>query len=165
MRKKGRFKVRSKRQSSGFEGLGYPPVDGEVTATEPVAKEHHFGLPRARADDRSTIAKEVSQCSSVLERFPRRYEPVQNNGNHVPVVDEHGILANLSKIAEKWIDPLVLRFRGRRDPEPYHSVHGLRDAVASGTKMSDDPGAVVEALMHGGAQFGVPGIGAPHPIR
>ncbi len=57
-------------------------------------------------------------------------------------MNEHGILADLSKTVERGIDPLVLRFRGRRDPEPYHSAHGLGDAVASGTETSDDPGAV-----------------------
>jgi hypothetical protein len=144
---------------------GHPLVHGEITAAELVPKEHHLGLPRARADDRSTVPKEVSQGSDVLERFPGRHEPVQNNGNHVPLVNEHGILADLPKTVEKRIDPLVLRFRGRRDPEPYHFTHGLRDAVASGTKMSNDPGAVVEAPVLGGARFSVPGIGAPHPIR
>jgi hypothetical protein len=101
----------------------------------------------------------------MFRRFPGRYESVQNNGNHVPIVNEHGILADLSKTVQKQIDPLVLCLRGHQDPEPYHSAHGLRDAVASDTKMSDDPGVVVEAPMLGRAQFGVPGIGAPHPIR
>jgi hypothetical protein len=101
----------------------------------------------------------------VLGRFPGRHEPVQNNGNHVPLVNEHGILVDLPKTVQKQIDPLVLRFRGRRDPEPYHFTHGLRDAVASGAKMSNDPGALVEAPVLGGARLGVPGIEAPHPIR
>ncbi len=158
-------KVWSKRQSSGFEGLGYPPIHGEVTATKPVPKEHHLGLPRTGANDRSTVPEEVSQCFDVLGCFLGQYEPVQNNGNNVPVVNEHGTLANLSKFVEKRIDPLVLRLRGCWDPEPYHSAHGLGDAVASGTKTSDDPRAVIEAPMLGRAQFGVLGIGAPHPIR
>ncbi len=80
-------------------------------------------------------------------------------------MNEHGILADLPKTVQKRIDPLVLRFRGRRDPEPYHFTHGLRDVVASGAKMSNDPGAVVEAPVLSGAGLGVPGIGAPHPIR
>jgi hypothetical protein len=77
---------------------GHPPVHGEITVIEPVPKEHHLELLRARVDDRSTVPKEVSQCSDVLGRFPGRYEPVQNNGNHVPIVNEHGILVDLLKI-------------------------------------------------------------------
>jgi hypothetical protein len=80
---------------------------------------------------------------------------MQNDGHHLPIVDQHRVFTNLLKILEIWIMSLVFLWRWGRDAHAYYLMHGVRDTMPSSTKMSNN-GSTFLSPMLGEAQFCVP---------
>ncbi len=81
---------------------------------------------------------------------------MQNDGHHLPIVDQHRVFTNLLKILEIWIMSLVFLWRRGRDAHAYYLTHGVRDTMPGSTKMSDNTSTFLGPPMLGEAQFCVP---------
>jgi len=64
-----------------------------------------------------------------LQHFRRQNKFMQNDANHLLVVNEHGIFTDFFKIIKKHIVSLVLRFKQRCNPEPYYFSHQVKDTM------------------------------------
>jgi hypothetical protein len=98
---------------------GYQPLHNEIAMTKLVPKQRHSRLLKRGAEDGATVPKEISQRSNMFQRFRGWNKFVQNDGYHLPVVDQHGIFMDFLKIINNRIAPLVLPFRGCCNPEAY----------------------------------------------
>jgi hypothetical protein len=143
---------------------GYQLIYNEITSTKLVLEQRHSRLSKTGAEDGAIVLKEISQRSNMLRRFRWRHKFVQNDGHHLPVMDQHGIFTDFYKIVENWIMFLVFPLRWRYDLEAYYLLYRVEDTVPHSTKMSDYPSIVFETSMLGEAQFDIP-TSNPHWIR
>jgi len=142
----------------------YRPVYNEIALTKPVLEQCHSRLSKTEAKDGATVPKQISQRSTMLRRFRQRHKFVQNDGHHLPMMDQHGIFTNLYKIIENQIVSLVFPLRWGYNPKAYYLPHRVGDTMPRGMKMLDYLSVVLETQMLGEAQFDIP-INNPHRIR
>ncbi len=134
----------------------YRPVHSEITTTKPVPKQRHLKLRRTGVKHGVAILKEISQGLNVLRSFNRRNKCMQNDGHHLPIMDQHRVFTNLLKILEIRIMSLVFLWRWGRDAHAYYLMHRVRDTMPGSTKLSDNGGTFLGSPMLGEAQFCVP---------
>jgi hypothetical protein len=110
-----------------MEGCG--PIHGKIATTKSMPEEHHSRLSRTWPWNGATISEQISQRVNMLRRFRRGNKPMQKDGHHLPMVNQHAIFTHLFKIMEIQIPSFVLPFVWRCVPEPYYFLHRVKDVM------------------------------------
>jgi len=138
------------------EGCG--PIRGKIAMPE----EHHSRLSRTWPWNGATISKQISQRVNMLRRFRRGNKPMQKDGHHLPMVNQHAIFMHLFKIMEIRIpsfvfpscdvacpSPITFCIKSRTLCPSYYFLHWVRDVVPFATKMLDYSRILIETPMFG----------------
>jgi hypothetical protein len=108
-------------------------------------------MPEQRHSNLSKIGvvvlKQTSQCLNMLWRFHHCNKLVQDDGHHLPMLNQHGIFKNLMKIIENYIVFLVLPLMWHYKPNPYLFLHWVMDIMPFATKMLDYPSTIIHTPM------------------